>query len=413
MSNNLTKKIIIVLSILTMIFSLFIIGYVFFYSGSNQNNNEEPLSLVEKPFFPEAPTRDIEIERENERSTSTINLTTNPTNGNQSDLGENINPEAVSYNIFKTGTTSEIILIDKNNGNLYRQDDKLNTTRLTNTTFTNIGSGYINKENGIYKVILRFIDKNGSLKTFTGQIKSNEDESIGELIGKNSSNEIYNLTLSPKKDKVLTVEIIKGGIAVYTSNWSLDNKTKIWEHPFSEWQIEWPTDNIISLQTKASGYNTGSLFFLNLKNSSLDRKITNINGLTSLTNPLATKIIYSRSEPNTVGLFLFNVKQETATRLDIKTLPEKCVWFDDKIAYCAVPKTISRGVYPDDWYKGIVSFNDNIWKINTETGNLKLIVENSNNNDLISLSIDPQNEKLYAIDKKTNRLVSFSLEETN
>jgi hypothetical protein len=36
--------------------------------------------------------------------------------------------------------------------------------------------------------------------------------------------------------------------------------------------------------------------------------------------------------------------------------------------YCATPAVAPEGVYPDDWYQGLVSFSDNISQIDTVTG---------------------------------------------
>ena len=46
--------------------------------------------------------------------------------------------------------------------------------------------------------------------------------------------------------------------------------------------------------------------------------------------------------------------------LGLKTLPEKCIFnkFGSAL-YCAVPKQVPAEEYPDSWYQGVVSFDDN------------------------------------------------------
>ena len=54
------------------------------------------------------------------------------------------------------------------------------------------------------------------------------------------------------------------------------------------------------------------------------------------------------------------------SQFNISSLADKCAWSENTkdFVYCAVPKSLPDGVYPDDWYKGTVSTNDQIEKIN-------------------------------------------------
>ncbi|KKQ73792.1 MAG: hypothetical protein US96_C0052G0001, partial [Candidatus Woesebacteria bacterium GW2011_GWB1_38_5b] len=56
---------------------------------------------------------------------------------------------------------------------------------------------------------------------------------------------------------------------------------------------------------------------------------------------------------------------ETGISSRTNTLPEKCVELKDKnpTFYCAVPNQLPAGNYPDVWYKGLVSTEDFIEKI--------------------------------------------------
>lgn len=61
------------------------------------------------------------------------------------------------------------------------------------------------------------------------------------------------------------------------------------------------------------------------------------------------------------------------------------------IIYCAVPQDIAFGDYPDAWYQGLISFTDDFWRINTKTGETRLLARL---NELSDESIDVTNPVL-------------------
>jgi hypothetical protein len=90
---------------------------------------------------------------------------------------------------------------------------------------------------------------------------------------------------------------------------------------------------------------------------------------------------------------------ETGISTQTKTLAEKCVQTRDKsvILYCAVPNQIPSGNYPDVWYKGLISTEDFIEKIDINNDIFY------NTADLSSLS----NQKIDVVD------MSISPDETH
>ena len=76
--------------------------------------------------------------------------------------------------------------------------------------------------------------------------------------------------------------------------------------------------------------------------------------------------------------------------------------------YCGVPNLIPHLDYPDEWYQGIVSFNDSIWKVNISTGEISLLLEETNT-DIIKPFLSPNEDYFIFINKKDNTLWSFKL----
>lgn len=50
----------------------------------------------------------------------------------------------------------------------------------------------------------------------------------------------------------------------------------------------------------------------------------------------------------------------------IRTIADKCA-VGVEFTYCGVPTSIPEGSYPDDWYKGVVSFTDSIWVVDNSS----------------------------------------------
>ena len=99
----------------------------------------------------------------------------------------------------------------------------------------------------------------------------------------------------------------------------------------------------------------------------------------------------------------------------LKTLPEKCVWgAGSEVVYCAVPKSINQGEYPDSWYQGEISFSDAIWKIDVASGSTTMIsdpttVPGGEDVDAIKLSLDQNQNYLFFVNKKDSYLWELSL----
>ncbi len=115
-------------------------------------------------------------------------------------------------------------------------------------------------------------------------------------------------------------------------------------------------------------------------------------------------------------MFIYNFKDGSSRILPAQTLPEKCVWGNkySKIVYCAVPKEISRGdSYPDDWYIGLMHFNDRIWSMNLETGESTLIVDPEQQTtiplDVVNLKVSKNDDYLTFEDKRTLSLWGIKL----
>lgn len=189
---------------------------------------------------------------------------------------------------------------------------------------------------------------------------------------------ISSLVLSPLQNEIFYLVVTGTGSEGYVLNLSTRDERLIFTSAFSEWIASWGGTDTVLLHTAASGYVDGFVYELNTKTRAFKRVAGDQTGLTALQSPSQRNLLLGTGDENELSLSLSSQPDNTLTSLPIKTIPEKCTWAKDGVtAYCAVPAFLPSDVYPDEWYKGTVTFRDDIWRINTITKTSERIVSAS------------------------------------
>lgn len=265
--------------------------------------------------------------------------------------------------IFKlSSTTNAVRFVEKGTGNVYEATtDSLVIQRLTNTTIPKIvrafwlpnGSGFLAQtlmaENELVET--SFVKLNKNKASTTAEILTPFSTTISKL-----PTSIKEIAIKPDGSKIFYYTI-NGSY----SNWFISNpdgtgSVSVMTHPLTEWLPKWTSANTVVIQNKASSEAVTYNYFFDVSSKVLKKAGVNMAGISSQTN----------------------------------TLAEKCVQLKDKntTLYCAVPSYLPPGNYPDIWYKGLVSTEDFIQKI--DVGNNIFY----NTADLSSLS----NQKIDVVD---------------
>lgn len=193
----------------------------------------------------------------------------------------------------------------------------------------------------------------------------------------------------------------------------------VFSSPIREWDVEWTSNNTVTLTTTPSGFVPGHMYTLNLQNNSLTHRLRGLKGLTTRTNPNASMTLYNKNESGDFSLWLYDHNENTSTIVsNLKTLVEKCLWKDVNSFICAVPKKMPGGVYPDDWYKGKVSFSDDYFvEIDVELSGVREVILKTDtvgdgqfNVDGYSLKLSASGQELFFIDRKTGDLWVYEIE---
>ncbi len=326
---------------------------------------------------------------------------------------KNPKPTAPSTELVET-----LRYVAKTNGNIYQTSlSETFERRFSETVIPDVKESFFG--DGGSSVVMRYLKGDGAtIATFTGTLPKDvvggdtagENEILGSFLPEN----IKGLVVSPDGSKLFYMYSVKDIMVGMVSTFLGINKTQVFDSPFTEWIPQWPKDSLITITTKASGYVPGYMYAIDPNKKDLTKIFGGIKGLTTLTSSDGKKVLYNN---NGLSINVYNIETGESSLLDVKTLPEKCVWGKDSIdVYCAVPRYIDNSlIYPDVWYQGEISFGDIIWKINTENKNKTLLIDpillgNVQDMDITELMLDENTKNLFFVNKLDASLWGLELE---
>ncbi|MFA6797186.1 MAG: hypothetical protein WCR40_00520 [Candidatus Paceibacterota bacterium] len=409
------NSIILILLIFIVVMTLLLFSYFSDNDTSTNNINIENQTL---PFG-----------NSSDDVTTDIQIDTNTTTDNFVEKREKLTQ---IYSKPTSGTLSftkdkkiDIRFVDRTNGNVYDylpEEKENNLIRTTNTTIPKIQE--VVWSNTGKNAIFRYLEDNSdNIISFLGKIQpastSTTEEKMEQVAGSFLTPNIKQILINPDGDSTFELLNKKDNSGSYGVLSSIENKNKkqIFESSLSIWNILWPKDNIITFTTRPSYKDYGYMFFFNTQDLSFKRILGDILGLSTLTNKDTSLVAYSKIKSGYFYLNVYNVSKKESRELGIQTLADKCVWSKNNsfVLYCAVPQFIYSGLYPDTWYQGLTSFNDNFWMIDTEKGTTKVLyitgeIENARI-DAIDLKISDNDKYLTFTNKNDLSLWMLDLKE--
>lgn len=180
--------------------------------------------------------------------------------------------------------------------------------------------------------------------------------------------------------------------------------------PLTDVIFKWVKSNQIIAVSKPSGLVPGSLWAIDAVSTRITKLIDGVPGLEVLFAPNGDNFLYSSVSQGDTNPILTVVKKGVAKNIEnFSTLVDKCVWANNSISiYCAVPSDWSGAVLlPDDYYKNTLATMDNLWSINTETGEKNLILQNVG--DINNLDINTDDSVLIFISRDNGFLYRLKL----
>lgn len=317
-----------------------------------------------------------------------------------------------------TATSSVVRFIERGTGHIYEANDFSNTiNKISNTTLPKIYESYWNKN--LTAMVVRYLkDESDIITNFYTELRktgTSTSETPYEIKGKYLSPDINEVAVSPNGDKIFTWNIENGNGVGYISAFDEKGKIKLIDTPITQVSIDWPETNTLLLTTKASSVASGYEYTIDSRVGTMKKVLGPIRGLSGKMSRDLSKIFYSSGGTNSIKTNLFVMKDSSTQEIIFKTLADKCVWSNlrKNEVYCAVPTEIPDAVYPDDWYRGNVSFVDQIWHLDTITGEVHLLANlltlSNSLIDAVQLTLDPKEDMLYFINKRDLTLWSLDL----
>ncbi|MFH0804526.1 MAG: hypothetical protein V1896_02910 [Candidatus Zambryskibacteria bacterium] len=306
--------------------------------------------------------------------------------------------------IFNVGTTSVVRFVEKGTGNVYEAvSDSLAIQRLTNTTIPKIirafwlpnGSGFLAQtlESGSEIIETSFVKLNKNKASTTSESLTPFNTTIGKL-----PTGIKEISIKPDGSKIFYYTA-NGSSKWFTANPDGTGSVAVMTHPLTEWLPKWISGNTVIMQTKGSSVDTGYNYSFDVSSKVLKKTGVGMSGISTNPNPDGSLSIVS-SGGAYPQLYLVDNKKVTLKELNVNSLAEKCVWLKEKIlsVYCAVPNQIPNGNYPDIWYKGLVSTEDFIEKIDLNNNIFSNIADLSSLSDqkidVVDMSAPPDETHL-------------------
>ncbi len=281
--------------------------------------------------------------------------------------------------------------MDRATGHIYETSSStLDLIKVSNTTITKIHEAFLTTKENV--LIRDLIDDSDIIRTRFGALRLlTATSSNPTMVLKDLPLNITQTVISPNKSRVFYAQ--KFGPTGVISNIDGKSTVTVFESPYKEWLLQWPTERTVVITTKPSAFADGFAYKIDVNSKAMQKVLGGYKGLMTLMSPDGTRVAFSASEGSSPNLYSFDVQTREVSNLYFRTMPEKCIWSirEKDILFCAVPEDLAIGDYPDVWYQGRIFFNDSLWKINARTGETRLL---ANLNALSGQSIDVINPVL-------------------
>jgi hypothetical protein len=415
------KRLYLIIGI-TAIITLGFFFAAYIISRPQKNTGDTPSGILQ--FFPFG--QNLENTKKTNK-TDTKNTTSQENTNTDNSLLFQISetPIAGMYSYLKSGKTA-VQFTEKTTGYIFETTiEGMQRDRPSNTLAPRIEQA-IWGDNG-NSVIYRYIKDSepDTIATFVMSVpksnvpitdtkKSTESKIQGSFLPDN----IIDLIVSSDSKSVFTLS----RTAQFSSRVGVGNVfdfqkkklTQVFVSPFSEWLPISFDGKTAVIETKPSQNVPGYLYSVNIANGRMEKIIGGINGLTALPSPNLQKILYSESGRGGITLHIYDRKTGGVLNLALQTIPEKCVWNPENTGlYCAIPITLPSAEYPDDWYQGNISFNDEVWKIDANTGDSIILFSPSvfgkKNFDMKNLTLSLSGKYLFFTNKNNSILWGYNL----
>ncbi len=403
-----SKKISIIVGVLLGIILIALGGY--YYSQRKTASTETSGGFSFKNFFPFGGDSVTPEVVQNEPADNTTDTDTNTVDYTK--RLRKISKEPVSgAGVVTTKTGTIVKHIEKATGHIFETELwSSSQNRISNTTIP-LAYDAVWTNDGKNLIAQYLKDDNETVDTYSLTLK-NSTTTLETISGTFIAPSINTSSLLGTNLFYLTSNT--SGSAGFISNIDGSKKKNVWNSEIREFLSQFVNQTTVALTTKPNENADGFLYFVNTTTGSSKKILGNIPGLTTLVSSDAKFVLYSDTR-DTITLNLRDIAKGLTQQITPATFPEKCVWStkDVTILFCAVGNEASAPANMTNWFKGKVSFSDDIWRYDLKNNTAQLLIELSKESnepiDVIKPIIDETDHYLVFINKINGQLWSLDL----
>jgi len=373
--------------------------YILFFSEQSSVNDQDFADLnfpetTDSGFNPEIIEPEVVVDVVN---TEVIRqLTTKPVVG----FSEGINSKGEKEVWYVEAGTGHIYTINLEAGN---------EDRVSGTTFPNIKKAVLTPDS---KYVMIEAGRGSSKEHVLGEWSSSTKEFSFNTITEN----IVDFTTTVDNTFLFT---IRNGEGLIASQYYPISKTSeiLFTIPFNEAVVSWGETALSThfIYPKASSQLEGYLY--ESRNGSFERLPAAGRSLAAIGNENRVMYASQIEDKYTTSMLRENSKGKTESinlSLLINTIPDKCLNYPKNDSFiCGTDDLKKDSNTPDEWYRGEVSYSDDIWEINlieqSATRLFEVEKETGRSIDLINPMVGNSGDRLYFQNKNDRTLWMFNL----
>lgn len=407
------KNITIAITVILIVFLLCLVGY-YFLIGNKGGTSE----IVDgfRSFLPFGGDNNSE----NSGSNNNNATTTNQIGGDVGNQGEfvkrlrKLSAEPVSgAGTIDTKAGTLVRYVEKATGHIYEVElFSPKKERISNTTIPLAYNAIWG--NGGNSIVATYLSVNlKDTKSFSLTLRSTQTGTTTD--GTTTKTELpQNISdTSVYGNNLFYLQNAPEGVYGFVSGIDGSKKKQIWYSPLTEVTSQFVNEKTIAISIKPHEDVVGYIYTVDVSTGRSKKVLGGIYGLTGVLSSDATKIIYL--DQSLMKNFVMDIKSLSKTEPSFVTFPEKCVWSKTKkaLVYCGQPKEYLSKNSLTNWYKGLVSTNDEVvgydFDLNFSGVTVDLSAESGEEIDLIKPFISENGQYLIFINKKDESLWSLDL----
>lgn len=187
----------------------------------------------------------------------------------------------------------------------------------------------------------------------------------------------------------------------------------VFDAPVQDALMQWASPDTFAFTTAPSGVAQGFLFTYSRTSRTFQKIFGPAFGLTTLFSPDGAYFLASATQQGGSGLRLGLYASNGSLIFNdptLTTLTQKCAWANTRTVYCAVPRQLPSGIWPDVYLRGMANTGDRMIRIDVDKKEMSEVF-NENALDISDLILSKDQQYLFFINRVDGTLWRYRTKE--